>query len=510
MAWFRPLRAGLVVGTGFLAGTAVGPTQAWAQTTPPGSSAPPGSSTPPGSSAPPSASFADPSDKASEGSAPQEAPTPSEDTPPQQGAEPVEGSAPSDDVSPGTVPASPDAQSGPDWQEAPPESPEDGRDDPLRGPATSQAVAERLAAWNAEYERGKQLLRLGRFSEAATVFERLSGSAPHAASAEAARELAALANYWTTHGKQLVTVSSEPEPEAPLASGRRRRSTGEIASLYINSVVYGLGTGTWLAVLSEPESPGAFFLPTLMVTGASVGLVALADRGKGLHYGVPQSISSGMYVGFSQGLLWSLAHNAQANYRDEWSPQTVATLAWAGATAGAITGGVVGQRSGTTPGRAAWVGSGALWGGLLGGFTVGGTVREDAHMDEKALFGAALMSSAGTALGMATAGSVSPSLARVRFLDLGGLLGGLVGLGLYATAADDDLEPRPTLWSVNLGVASGLAAAWVFTSKMEPDRGGEPDSEDATTASPLTALLRARPTVLPSPGGGQLGLTGFW
>jgi hypothetical protein len=390
-----------------------------------------------------------------------------------------------------------------------------GMDDPLRGPASSQAVAQRLATWNADYERGKQLLRLGRFSEAALVFERLAGSAPHAAAAEGARELATLAHYWTTHGMQLVPVASEqdtadPASPRPFSSERRRRSTGEIASLYINSVVYGLGTGVWLGVLTEPESPGAFFLPTLVVTGASVGLVALADRGKGLHYGVPQSISSGMYVGFSQGLLWSLAHNAQASFYEEWSPEAVATISWAGATAGAITGGVVGQRAGTTPGRAAWVGSGALWGGLLGGFTVGGTVRDDAHADEKALLGAALMSSAGTALGLATAGSVSPSLARVRFLDLGGLAGGLVGLGLYATAADDDLEPQPTLWSVNLGVASGLTAAWLLTSKMEPDRGDERTAEEAAATSPLTALLRARPTVLPSPGGGQLGLAGFW
>lgn len=109
-----------------------------------------------------------------------------------------------------------------------------------------------------------------------------------------------------------------------------------------------------------------------------------------------------------------------------------------------------------------------------------------------------------------TAGSVSPSIARVRFIDLGGLAGGLVGLGLYATAADDSLGLQPTLWSLNLGTAAGLGLAWLLTTNMEPDRGADSESDDARTPTLWQALLRARPMLLPVENGGQLGMVGTW
>lgn len=386
--------------------------------------------------------------------------------------------------------------------------------DPL-DPGASDLSHERRVAWRGDFLRAKQLLRQGRFVDAALILERLAGCAPDPSAAAAARELAALARYWTAHDVRLVTPDPPSSPETSSAQGSPSnaswyRTTDEIGQLYVNAFAYGIGTGIWVGALTEPQTPSALLLPTVLVTGASLGVVAYVDRGKGLRYGVPQSISAGMYVGFSQALLWTLAHEAQAHYRDEWEESTVATLMWGGATLGAITGGVIGQRAGTTPGRAAWVSSTALWGGLLGGFGVGGTVPDDHKADERALLGAALFSSAGTLAGLATAGPLSPSLARVRFIDLGGALGGLLGLGLYATM-DDRLEPRPSFWAMNLGAMAGLTTAWFLTAEMEQDFGpSAAEADRARSSSPLSSLLHARPTVLPTEGGGQLGLVGLW
>ena len=502
---------------------------------PPSSKAPPPSKAPP-SKAPPSdgppPSAAPPGDAAPpRGTAPPE-PPPDASPPsvPPQAPQPPQGEQPPAALLPGAGPAT-DAPSaaagdaasddgafddGSDWPlHAPtgdahgptrPEAQDD--DDPLHPPAAPLLSHDLLAAWKGDFERAKQLLRHGRFTEAAALFELIGPRAPTAEEAAIARELAALCYHWSSRGIRFDGAQPARSPHAP--AGPRQRSSGEIASLYVNAVVYGLGTGTWLGVVADLDSAGGLFVPALALTGATLGVVAVVDQEVGFAYGVPQAISSGMYVGLSQGMLWSLAYNAQARAAEEWSATAVSSVMWGGATLGALAGGVIGHRISTTPGRAAWVGSTSLWGGAIGGLTVGGVVPDDARTDERALLGAALTSTAGTVAGLLTAESVSPSLARVRFLDLGGLVGGLLGLGVYATAAPS-LETHGTLWAMNVGALTGLASSWVLTSGMQPDRGDEGTKQTARApANPLQALSKARPTLLPAYAGAQVGLAGSW
>lgn len=305
------------------------------------------------------------------------------------------------------------------------------------------------------------------------------------------------------HGRGLTFVRKADLGESALsAKAAGERTLDEAAVLYLNAVIYGLGTGVWLGTHTEADSAAGAILPALVLAGAAAGGVALADSGDPLPYGVPQSVVSGMYIGLEQGLVWSLWNQASVDRADEWEGKTVATVVWGGATLGAVAGGVIGGVSGTTPGRASFVGSASLWGGGLAGLTVAALSSDDNAIDDRALLGAAIGLNAAAIGGALAAGPVSPSVARVRFLDLGGIAGGLLMGGLYISAADEDTDPRTLSGTVALGIGAGLTAAWFATAGMEPDRG----SDDKEGARKHERALS--PTLIPTQGGAMLGIAG--
>jgi hypothetical protein len=89
--------------------------------------------------------------------------------------------------------------------------------------------------------------------------------------------------------------------------------------------------------------------------------------------------------------------------------------------------------------------------------------------------------------------SVSPSIARVRFLDLGGLCGGLLVGGLYWAARDKEAGSQGLLTAASLGMSAGLVSAWLLTKDMEPDLPRK--HHEATLAE------RLLPTVAPAASG---------
>jgi hypothetical protein len=176
-------------------------------------------------------------------------------------------------------------------------------------------------------------------------------------------------------------------------------------------------------------------------------------------------------------------------------------MIWGLSTAGAVAGGVMGQTLGTTPGRSSWVGSTALWGGVVPSF-IAGAAADDESAAPAAFATAGVGLSVGTALGLATASTVSPSIARVRFIDLGGLSGGLLGIGLYAAASSKGSRTEG-LTSTALGAGAGLTTAFFLTSSMPEDRPRAP-----TDPQP-TARVEWRPTMLPTDGGMMMGFAGI-
>lgn len=333
----------------------------------------------------------------------------------------------------------------------------------------------------------------GNFAGAVSAFDVLAAQAPDTLTAARAKEDAALCRVWIHRGLVLVPRADLGESNVH-ARQANQRTTDELAVLYTNAVFYGLGTGGWLAAQTEPDSAAGFVLPSLGLAGASALGVYALDSGKPLGYGVPQSMVTGMYIGLYQGIAWTVWNQSQHRYYEAWSGKTVATVIWGGATLGLVAGGLLGSQSRTTPGRASFVGSASLWSAVVAGFLASGIAPKDDKQDDRTWLAVALGVNAGAIGGALAAGEVSPSVARVRFLDLGGIGGLLVSGGLFLASESNNDSARDV--SVGLGTAAGLAVAWFATRGM-------PKDEPASILAKLPNLV-----AMPVRGGAALGFAG--
>jgi hypothetical protein len=354
----------------------------------------------------------------------------------------------------------------------------------------------------AQYGQARELLRQGEFARADAELKRLAQVAPQPFMRAMAMEIGWLAHSWNDQGLVLVREAGMRDCVS-LARDRNLRTGDELGVLYTTAVFYGLGTGGALAAFTEPKSPAGAILPALGLAGASAGVVALLDSGRGLGYGVPQSISTGLAIGLEEGIVLTAWNQARTSSENEWSAKTNASVIWGLSTAGAVAGGVLGTVRGTTPGRASFVNSAALWSGFITGTFAGGVAKNDNYADDTALLTAAIGLNAGAVLGTIFAGDVSPSISRVRYLDLGGISGSLLFGGLYFAAAGENVSGQKLLVASSLGAAAGLVVSWIATGSMEPDRGAVvlPRSD--------TSLVRdVHWQVLPAKEGVTVGLSG--
>ena len=362
------------------------------------------------------------------------------------------------------------------------------------GPALAQSAPHLQnpdpTAWSAGYDDARATMVAGNFAAAAEKFAKLVETAPDAPSRLLASEMMAACRTWAAGG----FVLSHPRKlqlEAPTLLADRR-TTDEISILYTNAVLYGLYAGIVLDTWTKADSPGSAILPPLLFAGASAGAVALLDHSLHLGYGVAQSIVSGLYVGIEEGIAWSLWHEAHSPYSSEWGGKAVTTFVLATGTVGAVAGGIVGTLHGTTPGRASLMGSAAMWSGAVAGTLIGGMTG---HSDT-ALLSSAIMLNAGAVAGILAGAEVSPSIARVRFIDLGGLSGGLLVGGLYWAAQDKSASGRGLLTASSLGMSAGLVTSWLLTRDM--------DTDEPRKGRELGFAERLMPTVAPVNSG-----TGF-
>jgi hypothetical protein len=355
-------------------------------------------------------------------------------------------------------------------------------------------------AWQGRFDHAKQRLRAGEFAKASALFGKLARTASSTADRRLVEELALLSIYWEERGLTFVRRADLGESSLS-ARARDERTTDEISVLYTNSVLYGLASGGWLATLTEPENLAGFILPSLALGGASAGTVALLDHFDSFGYGVPHSIVSGMYIGLEEGLLWTLWNQASVDREDEWGMKALSTVIWASTTVGAVTGGVLGSQIGTTPGRASFVSSSATWTGGVIGLATAALSPDDEATDDRALLAAAISLNAVAVAGILAASPVSPTVARVRFIDLGGLAGGLLVGGIYLSAANEDIDAQALMGSLALGIPAGLTATWFLTAGMEEDR----PEQESPKRSPVVEL---EPTVLPVRDGALVGVAG--
>ena len=166
--------------------------------------------------------------------------------------------------------------------------------------------------------------------------------------------------------------------------------------------------------------------------------------------------------------------------------------------------------------RSAWVGSTALWSGVVVGFATAAVV-DGRSASQASLAAAGVGLSVGTGVGLGTAGLVSPSIARVRFIDLGGIGGGLLAAGLYLSAANEKANGQAASGIAALGAVVGLASGWALTSGMAEDRlrapvpSEGPSPSGASPSSPprrIAMIERLQPLLMPANGGALLGVGG--
>lgn len=355
----------------------------------------------------------------------------------------------------------------------------------LLAPAPASASPD-AGAWRERYARAKTALVEGHAAEAAQAFEALAGDAPTDDDARLARELASVAR---------ASARKQTGPGAP-----HIRTSDELSVLYASAFVYGLGTSGWVVLLTQPGNFAAAIVPFVGITGAAVAGVAAVDGYKPFRRGVPHSIAAGLYLGLGEGIWVVGLQHAGAVRRDDgsrWDSPVVATALWAGATLGGVTGGLIGVAREPTPGRVSFTSSTGTWAGLVSGF-LGSAFEPNARSRSEAAF---LVGGIGYNLGILTgiafAPSVAPSVARVRFVDLGAIAGGLALGGTYAMVANDEATVPAGLGFAAAGIVAGAGLAWWLTAGMPQD--------PPARALPSAAI---HPLVMPTQGGWIAGVTG--
>jgi hypothetical protein len=347
-------------------------------------------------------------------------------------------------------------------------------------------AAPRSPAWQARYDRARESLLEERPDEAAREFGILAATADNPEDRLLASELQALTQL-------KLRALTRPQPAL--------RTSDELTLLYTTAVIYGLGTSAWMALIVKPKSLGAAVLPFAAITTAAVGGVALADGYRPFRLGVPQSISAGLYLGFGEG-IWAVGidHARAARLGDDsaWESEMVATVLWSGATLGGVVGGVVGALRQPTPGRVSFIASTSLWGGVLASFSAAALEPSTERRTETSFVVGTVGYNVGLVGGLVFAPTIAPSVARVRFVDLAGIGGGLIGAGTYNLFAGDNAKTELSLGTTALGTAVGLGISWWATRGMPSDP-GKPHTAHTSTLMP---------SVTRTPGGWLAGVAG--
>lgn len=385
---------------------------------------------------------------------------------------------------------------------------------PSPTPSTTQQTA-----WRSRFDAARTDLVEGHYRRAEVLFHDLALEAPSPAERALAIEMTKLAAEYAERGEAGRSAGAPP-----LGTSLRGdiRGRDELTLLYASAFLYGAGGGTWFLLETQPTSGLTATLPFALITATPVTTIAIVDHFSKLPRGVPHAISAGLYVGLAESVaLVGLEHARsdrivaiQPNADLRWSSATTAGVLWAGASGGALLGGALGLSLPTTPGRVSWTASSALWSEALLGLTTAALIPEsNAYRAERAFGVAALSAPAGLLGGALLAGTVSPTVARVRIIDLIGIVGGLSTGGLYlaiggGARSDHRASPAVAEGLFALGATAGLATGFLLTSHMPKD---EIEVPKPNTSPFQTVLENMEPAITPTADfkGVSVGVNGY-
>jgi hypothetical protein len=375
----------------------------------------------------------------------------------------------------------------------------------------SPAFAERPSAqgapdaWAERYDRARSDMIEGRVREAEAEFRALAAQAKTPGERTLALEMARLSAAYVARAEATQKPARDSHPRDAV------RTTDELTLFYTSAFLYGAGTGAWFLLQTRPDTAATATLPFAALTAAPVIAIATIDGYKKLPRGLPHAMSAGLYLGLGQG-IWVVGFQQARSARIEdvdndsqvrWKPESTASVLWASATIGAGLGGLVGGYLPTTPGRVSFVASTTMWSGALSGLGAGALLPDDEYRRERAFLAGGAGYNLGLAGGILGAHVVSPSVARVRLVDLLGIAGALASAGLYLSLANDP-DTRTTEGLAVLGAGGGLAAGWLLTSGMPKDTTTTTPPGSASASGPSTF----QPTLGAVRGGATLGIGG--
>lgn len=362
-------------------------------------------------------------------------------------------------------------------------------------PSASGALDEPAEpAWLTRYEHARSLLLDEAWAEAAEELDGLQADARSAQQKLLAEELASLARAKL---RRLRSCCIQPE----------LRTNDELAVLYTMGVFYGLGTAAWAALQLQPSTLEGALLPFAVLTPATVGVIAWADSYRPLRHGIPHALAAGMYLGLGEGIWLVGLQSANADQLSEvsrWSAETASTALWLSSTAGALAGGLIGALRRPTPGRVSLAGSAAIWGGVLSAFAASAVEPNADDRSVRAFAVGAIGYNIALVTALLIGPRLAPSVSRVRFTDLGGLLGALLGGGGYSVIARGG-DARIGYGLTAIGGLLGLGVAFWATSGMPPDHSH--DRLAPAIGERGTAPQRLHTWVSPVRSGVLVGLT---
>lgn len=370
--------------------------------------------------------------------------------------------------------------------------------------AFSATAAADVPNWDDRYAAAGRVLLDGDSSRAIDELTELVATAPTEPARRAAIEQLRLASERGRRDGRLPAPWSEPPPspnlkppETPsVPKGPRGRTVDELLVLGGSLAGYSVATGFWLDALDLKRNPSVG-VPLLSVGFGGLAALgfAMLDRSDAFRYAVPQSIATGIDVGAALGLAAAVGAPSAGSSAAAYRRST--TLVWSFATVGGVTGAIVGSVLPATPGRASWVGTTALVTGITIGGVAGAAVGKSSR-SQLETFGvsAAIGGAVGLGVGFATTTLLSPSMARVRFIDLAWFSGGAISLG--GCVASTKCTGSAALASLAVGTSVGFLAGFFGTWGLAPEK--LPRRE--------TGAFRLAPYVAPEANGVSIGLGG--
>lgn len=250
-------------------------------------------------------------------------------------------------------------------------------------------------------------------------------------------------------------AGAQAQTEAP------RRDTAEAVGLYAWLGTYGAATGLAASLVLDGTSPPVATALPLVGAGLGAGVLTayLLDRPTRIRRGVPTAMGAGI----SLGALAGGAVAAEGVLVGGWTPGTAGAASWAGVTLGLGATLALEAALRPAPGTTSWALSGGLWGATLAGLAAL-ALQDGAFVGRWLLVGEAV----GVIASLATAGLVRPTQAQTRWLDLGALVGGLLGFGAGMLLFSRPSRDWPGVAATaQLGILGGGVAGWFLGSRRD-------------------------------------------